>query len=90
MSSELSVNATLQEMYLHFAENADNTETQGRPEWVYNKWGIRPDVVVKMRKDRALYNETTDLVHSREVKHGFDFNSIAGELFIFFFFFCRS
>ncbi len=54
MSSQLSVNATLQEMYLHFAENADNTETQGRPEWVYNKWGIRPDVVVKMRKDRAL------------------------------------
>jgi hypothetical protein len=88
MSSQLSVNATLQEMYLHFAENADNSETQGRPEWVYNKWGIRPEVVVKMRKNRALYNEMTDLVHSREVKHGFDgFNPIAGEIFIFLFFF---
>jgi hypothetical protein len=79
MSSELSINATIEEMYLHFKENADTSETKGRDEWVYNKWGVRPAVVEKMRKDRALYSETTDLVHSREVKHGFDFNCIAGE-----------
>jgi hypothetical protein len=70
-------------MYLHFMENADTTETRGRDEWVYNKWGIRPAVVQNMRKDTKLYNDTTDLVHSREVKHGFGFNCIAGKMTMF-------
>jgi hypothetical protein len=82
MSTELDNDATLEEMYLHFKDNADTSATRGRDEWVYNKWGIRPAVVQRMRKDTKLYNEMTDLVQSREVKHGFGFSCIAGKIVI--------